>query len=81
VQHTRDQKGWRYRLIAYEDKRVFFPVDFDAMSDLVRTIRRVAPDFSESSLVTRDDANRSYLVFTADWDLDDDQLLLLGFHS
>jgi hypothetical protein len=80
VQHAKVDKGWSYRLVAYEDARTYIPLDFDAMGDLVNAIRRVIPDFSESSLVFRPDAERSYLAFSADCELDEGQLYLLGLN-
>ncbi len=78
VQHTRQPEGWFYRLIAYEDTRTYRPVNFAAINDIVRAIRLVAPDFAVSNLAINEDADRSYIAFRADWELNDGQLFLLG---
>jgi len=39
------------------------------------------PDFKESDLAVREDADHSYVAFTADWELNDDQMLLLGLNE
>jgi hypothetical protein len=80
VQHTKEPKGWSYRLIAYEDSRAHLPVNFGAIDDIVQAIRLVAPDFAESNLAIKEDAERSYIAFSADWKLNDGQLFLLGFN-
>jgi hypothetical protein len=80
VQHTKERKGWSYRLIAYEDIRTYRPVNFGTIDDVVQAIRLVAPDFAESNLAIREDADRSYVAFSADWELNDGQLFLLGLN-
>jgi hypothetical protein len=80
VQHTKTYKGWCYRLVAYDDTRAYVPVDFDAIGDLAQTIRRVIPDFGESSLAVKADADYSYVAFSTDCELDEGQLFRLGLH-
>jgi hypothetical protein len=81
VQHTKDHEGWSYLLVAYADNQMCPTVKFDTISDLVKVIRRVAPDFSDSSLTIDHHADRSYIAFSADWQLNDSQLFLLGLHA
>jgi hypothetical protein len=80
VQHTKDYKGWSYRLIAYDDARTYLPVRFDSKEDLVEFIRRVVPDFAASRLAVEENAGRSYVTFSGDWDLNDGVLFLLGLN-
>ena len=80
VQHTKDQRGWSYRLIAYEDSRTYLPLDFDVMDALVRTVRFALPDFAQSDLAINENAARSYVAFSADLQLDDGELFLLGLN-
>ncbi len=80
MQHTKQAEKWCFRLIAYEDSRTYHPVDFDQISDLVRAMRIVAPDFAESNLAIRENADRSYVAFGADWQLNDGDLFLLGLN-
>jgi len=81
VQHTRQQRGWCFRLIAYEDSRTYRPLQFKRADDLLKAIRGAMPDFREKDLAVREDADHSYVAFTADWELNDDQMLLLGLNE
>lgn len=78
VQYVTEGRQSSYRLIAYENHRTYRPVEFRSIDDLVRTIRLVVPDFTDNHLEIREHAMESYIVFTADWELTDSQLLLLG---
>ncbi len=78
VQHTRQEHGWCFRLIAYEDARTYRPLQFERIDDLSKTLGSVVPDFKESDLAIREDSDRSYVAFSADWELTTDQLFLLG---
>lgn len=78
VQHVNEGPRWSYRLIAYEDRKTYYPVTFDSLRDLVQAIRSVIPDFSQSQLRTEKDASRSYIALTREWELNDSQLSLLG---
>lgn len=80
IQRTEGRNGWAYRLIAYEDKRAYIPVEFDAVRELVNVIRRVIPEFSESSLTPTLETSRAHIAFRADCALDDSQLSLLGLN-
>lgn len=78
VQHTKQHNGWSYRLIAYDDDRTYVPVDFATISTLVGRLRLVAPHFGQSYVAIDEEADHSYIAFSADWQLDDAQLRVLG---
>jgi len=80
VQHTKIEKGWTYRLVVYEDGLTHRPVDCQTLGELVEVIRRVEPNFSEDSLAIQSDADRSYVAFSADWKLSDDQVSRFGLN-
>ena len=79
VQHVKDGPRWCYRLVAYEDRKTYPPVTFDTVRDVAQAIRSVVPGFSESELRKREeDADRSYIALTREWELNDSELAQLG---
>jgi hypothetical protein len=81
VQHVNEGPRWCYRLIAYEERKTYAAVTFDSARDLVAAIRSVVPEFSESKLRKEENAQRSYIALTGEWELNDSELAQLGVGS
>lgn len=45
MQHVKEGPRWSYRLIAYEDRKTYRPVNFDSVGDLVNALRSIIPTF------------------------------------
>jgi hypothetical protein len=56
VQHIYDE--WRsfYRLVAYPDRQVLPPLEFESLHDLLKALRAGMPDFDENSFLIRNGA-------------------------
>lgn len=78
VQHVKEGERWTYRLIAYDERRTYRPANFNSIEEVVRAVASVAPDFCESDLQLRPEADRSYIAFSAEWELSEAQLARLG---
>lgn len=79
VQCVREGSRSCYRLIAYDDRKTYSPVEFESASDFLKALRLIEPSVSENSLENGRDPTRSRIVFAAQWNLDDTELSLLGF--
>lgn len=78
VQHIRSVRDERsvYRLVIYGGKRTFSPVDFESVDLLLRSLRAVVPEVqNEPGWMGLGEPG---IVFTADVELTDSQLALLG---
>ena len=78
VQHVYQGQRSFYRVIAYSDSETYRASDFESRAHLQKALRSVWLDFDESSLLIRNDARDTHIVFTRDAKLDESQLSALG---
>jgi hypothetical protein len=78
IQHLHANPRFPWRLVAYGNGRIYRSPEFESMERLLETFRRAVPGFAPGVLSIRNEADETYIAFTADIELDDSQLSILG---
>jgi hypothetical protein len=77
VQHVPRHTGSAYRLIAYGDGRDYYPIEFECLDTLVKTLNSVLPDFDIQSISKGSDTGTS-IVFSSVLLLTESEVSRLG---
>lgn len=79
VQHTQGEGHSSFRIVAFREHARFQPAEFASLEEVLRALRSVLGSFDERWLVLREPEYRgTYIVFMADFELDESQLLQIG---
>ena len=81
IQHSQITHFSAFRLVAYESNRIYQPLEFQSLDQLLARIQLVKPDFHEENLAIREDPEHPYIVFTGNWQLRPVDLSTLGVVS